>query len=218
MAGGKMYLAAKRYAPNRSYQKSRKKPKQSLVSAVRSIVDAELKVRDLSIAPVTVLTTGSLTNITEGILQGDGSTERSGNWIKPVSLYGTMVIAGNAGNNALLTEYRFYVLCWKEDESVNDATPMKIMGDVTDPFQGYNIPNKGQFQILFSKTGIVSNDLDNSKNISISKFSIKGSRLEKVLYSGDDAKKNQLFIGCFSSEAVDAPIFRFTTRLRYTDS
>ncbi len=218
MAGGQMYKAAKRYSGSKPYGKKRKNYKKSLVSAVRSIVDAEIKVRDLSIAPVAILTTGQLVNITLGIGQGDLFTQRNGNWIKPTSMYGTFAIAGNAGNANLLSEYRMYVVCWKEDESVNAATPDKIVTDVTDPFQGYNIPNKGQFQILYTKTGVISNDVDNAMNIHIHKFSIKSNKLSKVLYSGAGVKNNQIFIGAFSSEAADAPLWRFTTRIRFTDS
>ncbi len=210
------------YSSRLRYRKKKTTKRATIARVVRSVVDAELKVRDLSLALAVVnFPLGSLTNITDGISQGDANTQRSGNWVKPVSMYGTFHIQGNPElvlDQEQSSEYRLFVYCWKEDEGVNASAISKVVDDPTDPFQGYNILNKGQFQILYTKTGIISNKEENGGNLKIHKFSIKRSKLAKVFYQADNPKNNQIFIAMMSNQNADGPRMRFTTRIRYTDS
>ncbi len=210
------------YRSRMKYRNKRRKPKprsrRSLIPLIQSVVDAELKVADFAATVEVNFPLGINTTLTGNIGQGELNTERSGNWIKPVKLYGTFYVTGNTDNTALSTNYRLIVYCWKEDESINDASLFKVMADTSDPFQGFNIINKGQFQILYTHTDEVSNSDFNGRNSKIHKFSIPSSRMSKVLYAMDVEKKNQIFIAANSGVSLDGPIIGFTTRLRYTDS
>ncbi len=74
----------------RSYTGARRVPMTT--GKVKRIIDAELKVRDLSVGPVAIPTlTGAFVHIT-AIGQGDANTERSGNWIKPTTWMGTVTV------------------------------------------------------------------------------------------------------------------------------
>ncbi len=213
-----------RYKRNiKKYQKRRAvmtiTPSNKIKNIVRREVDAELKFRDLDIAFAPIPTvTGSVTNITLGIDQGNLNTNRSGNWIKPTTFMGKIVVTADDNNGAISTQYRCMVVCWKEDESTNPLTLAKLMQDTSEPHQGYNIANKGQFQVLKSWTGVLSNHNQNSKVIQYHTFYLKPKM--KVLYSAANAKNNQLFICAFSQFATgqNPAVFRFSTRLRYTDS
>ncbi len=211
MAGGKIM----RVGP----QRPKPRTNNQLKALIRSTVGAELKKRDLSIALVEVLqVVGSITNLTLGISQGDLFTEREGNRIQPTSMVGTFVINGDLANGARSSEYKVYVAQWLEDESVNAATNAKIWDDNGDPFQGTEVPNKGQYKILYQRSGLVSNDDNNSNNHHYHHFRIKRASMKQIYYSGATAKKNHIFLGCLSSDSATGPDFRFTTRLRYTDS
>ncbi len=187
---------------------------------VRRIIDAELKFRDLSVGPVAIPTiTGFVSPITTGIGLGDGASARTGNWIKPVTWYGTFTIKGNADdvvNDTVM--YRVIVVCWKENESQNAVTLAALMADTAAPHQGFDVTNKGQFSILYSRTGILSTSVDNPNHQKIHKFYVKPPL--KCLYQDANEKNNQLFLLAYSDVAAaeNPPTMDFDTRLRYTDS
>jgi len=92
------------------------------------------------------------------------------------------------------------------------------MQDVTAPHQQYNVENKGQFKILWSRTGILSNQDSNPQYLKILRFYVKPSM--KVLFDDAAFKNNHLFIFAYTDvdTAADPPTLSFDTRLRYTDS
>lgn len=185
---------------------------------VKRIIDAELKFRDLSVGPVSMVAPiGQMIQITS-IGQGDTNQQRNGNWIKPTSFMGTLTVTGNAASAVVVTNYRIGVLCWKENEAVDPATIAKVMQDSVDPHQQFNIQNKGQFQILWNRTGTVVNNTDNSQFQKIHRFYVKPPM--KVLYDGAVHKKYHLFVFalCDQLAAGDASFLGFAVRLRYTDS
>ncbi len=186
---------------------------------VKRIIDAELKVRDLGIGPVTMPSiTGRISQIT-GIAQGDTNTTRTGNWIKPTSWMGTITVEGDSTNvTEDSVQYRVGCVMWKENETLNPFTLLQIMQDTSAPHQQYNIENKGQFKILWSRTGVLSNNLDNAQFQKIHRFYIKPPM--KVLYDDADFKNNHLFIFAYSQVAAanNPPLISFDTRLRFTDS
>jgi len=197
----------------------RTRRKAMTAGRVRRIVDAELKVRDLGVGPVAIPSvTGSLTHIT-AIAQGDTNISRTGNWIKPVTWMGTITVEGNF-NDVLNTTvpYRIGCFCWKENQQVNQADIGKLMQDTSAPHQQYNIANKGQFKLLWSRTGVISSTPANPRFQSTHKFYVKPPT--KVLYEGANFKNNHLFIFGYSSVAGESnpPSMSFDTRLRYTDS
>jgi len=200
----------------RRFRGARRRPMTS--GKVKRIIDAELKFRDLDVGPVDIPSaTGNVSLITN-IGQGDLATERNGNWIKPVSWMGTLTVQGNPANVTDLTSlFRVFVVCWKENESINAVDLAKLVQDTISPHQGYNIQNKGQFKILWSRTGIVSNNTDNPQFQKMYRFYVKPSM--KILYDGLTLKNNHLFIVGFSDQNVgDEPSLIFSTRLRFTDS
>jgi len=186
---------------------------------VKRIIDAELKLTDHSIGPAQIPDTTGVVFLVSVINQGDGNNERNGNWVKPVSWMGTITVQGNeTADPTLVPRFRVGVLVWKENQTLNPCTLDKILQNTVDPHQQYNVENKGQFKILWSRTGILSNQDTNPQYQKILRFYVKPSM--KVLYDDDASKNNQLFL--FGSSDVDTtlnpPSFTFSTRLRYTDS
>ncbi len=197
-----------------------RRPAMSMVSArfVRRIVDAELKFRDLGVGPVDLPTiNGNITHISN-VSTGDSASERTGNWIKPVTWMGTITVEADAANTNETVQYRIGCVCWKENQDANPIELVKLMQDTSAPHQYYNIQNKGQFKVLWSRTGILSTNIDNSKFQEVHKFYIKG--MQKILFNNADFKNNHLFIFGYSDipTASDPPRYSFDTRLRYTDS
>lgn len=186
---------------------------------VRRIVDAELKTRDLGVGPVDLPSlTGFVTQISN-IGQGDTDLQRTGNWIKPVTWMGTIVLQGNVLDvvNQTVT-YRVGAVVWKENQGVNALTLAKLMQDTSAPLQQYRVQNKGQFKILWSRTGILSTNDTNPNFQVVHKFYVKPNL--KVLYDGGGFKNNHLFIFAYSDipAANNPPQFSFDTRIRFTDS
>ncbi len=187
---------------------------------VKRIIDAELKFTDVDLGPLDIPNAvGVVTPITVGIAQGDAVNQRNGNWIKPVTLYGTIVTNGNAANGAEETVFfRHMIVVWKENETNNPIDLAQIVQSTVFPHQGFNVQNKGQYRVLWSRTGILSTNPDNPQFQKMHRFYVKPSM--KVLYDGNAPKNNQLFFLSFSdiNGLSDPPNVEFSLRLRYTDS
>ncbi len=186
---------------------------------VKRIIDAELKVRDLGVGPVAIpATVGSVIQISN-IAQGDLNTQRNGNWIKPTSWMGTITLQGNElADPTLVPQFRVGIVCWKENQTINPLDLGKLMQDTFAPHQQFNIENKGQFKILWSRTGILSNQDTNPQYLKVLRFYVKPPL--KLLFDDDESRNNHLFIFAYTdTDAVDnPPMYSFDTRLRYTDS
>ncbi len=185
---------------------------------VKRIIDAELKFRDLSVGPVEIpAVNGSVVQISN-IAQGDGVSQRTGNWIKPTSFMGAFTLEGNPASAQTTTQFRIGVVQWKENESINAIDLTKLMQDNFAPHLGFNIQNKGQFKILWSRIGILSNNNDNPQFQKLFRFYVKPSL--KVLYDDAAFRNNQLFVFGFSDldTLSEPPTYLFDVRLRYTDS
>ncbi len=186
---------------------------------VKRIIDAELKVKDHSIGPAIIPhTTGVVFHIS-AVGQGDANDERNGNWIKPTTFMGTITVEGTeAAADDIVPRYRVGVLVWKENQDINILTMAKILQNTVDPHQQYNIENKGQFKILWSRTGILSNTSINPQFQKIHRFYVKPSM--KILFDDADFKNNHLFLFALSDVDVanNPPSITFSARLRYTDS
>ncbi len=197
----------------------RRRRRPMTTGKVKRIIDVELKVRDLGVGPIPVASPAGIIINISSVGQGDANDQRNGNWIKPTSWMGTITMQGNSAQVGIATSlYRVGVVCWKENESLNAISLPQIMQDPLAPHQQFNIENKGQFKILWSRTGILSNNDDNPQFQKIHRFYVKLPM--KVLFDGADEKNNQLFL--FATTQIDIandpPTIQFDTRLRYTDS
>ncbi len=200
----------------------RRAPRRRPMTAgrVKRIIDAELKVADLGVGPLEIPAgVGSVIHISN-IAPGDANNQRNGNWIKPTSWMGTITVQGNNAGAAtgIIPQYRVGIVCWKENETLNPIELSSIMQDTFAPHQQFNIENKGQFKILWSRTGILSQDDDNPQFLKIHRFYVKPPM--KVLFDDAALKNNHLFIFAYSQidAAANPPSYSFDTRLRYTDS
>ncbi len=132
---------------------------------------------------------------------------------------GTITLQGNNLASAnIVPQFRVGIVCWKENEENNPIDLAQIMQDTNAPHQQYNVENKGQFKILWSRTGILSNHSQNPHYQKILRFYVKPSM--KVLFDNADFKNNHLFVFAYSDidTAADPPMYSFDVRLRYTDS
>ncbi len=195
----------------------RKKP--MTVGRVLRIVDAELKFRDMGVGPVDMASSGGFTLHLTNIGQGDDASQRTGNWIKPVTLMGTISVQGNdAAPPTVTPEFRVGVVQWKENQTLNPFAISKVMQDAFASHQQFNIQNKGQFKILWSRTGILSNHSQNPQFQKQLRYYVKPSM--KTFYDGQANKNNTLFFFAYSDidSVNEPPTISLDTRLRYTDS
>ncbi len=151
---------------------------------------------------------------------GTSASQRIGNWIRPVSLRGNMVIRGTAGNALQKLSIRVGVALWKNDQSADPFLAGDIMADGNSPFGEFSVLEKGSFQILWTRTMVVVNNDDNSQNVKKVMFSINLSKVLKTLYSGAAPKKYQLFYFFISDDSnggADAVNIEVDALFRYTD-
>ncbi len=158
--------------PRRRFNRRRK---PMTAGKVKRIIDAELKVRDLGVGPIPIPSvTGDLTQISD-VVQGDLNTQRQGNWIKPVTWMATLVVEADSANVNATSQFRIGCFVWKENQDVDPATLLKLVQDTSAPHQQFNIESKGSFKILWSRTGIVSNDVANPQFQKVFRFYVKPS-------------------------------------------
>jgi len=183
---------------------------------VKRIIDAELKFKDSSIQAISMPSvTGLILNLSS-VDQGDAPTERIGNWIKPVSLMGTVTVQANEANAEPLQLFRCFVLQWHENEDVDPITLTKVVQNDIQPYQQFNIQSKGSFKILWNWVGSVIANVDNSQYTKTTRFYVRPRR--KVLFDALDNRKYHLFFVAFSNVNADIPTVSAQIRLRYTDS
>ncbi len=220
MVSGRTSLRFAKSLRRMRHRRRRRAPRRAMTAGrVKRIIDAELKFVDLDLGPLPMPSvTGDVSDITNNINQGDLVNNRIGNWIKPVTWYCTITVEGNPLNPINTALYRLIAVVWKENESINAIALNKIVQSVVFPHQGFRVQNKGQFKVLWSRTGILSNNTDNPQFQKMHRFYVKPSM--KALYDGANARNNQLFLIVFSDidTVDDPPTFEFSSRLRFTDS
>ncbi len=200
---------------------TRRRPRKVMtVRKVKRIIDAELKFRDMAAGPVVMASSndGFIIHLSN-IGQGDEASERNGNWIKPTTLMGTITVQGNDAAPPTSTPlFRCVVVQWKENNSLNPIAISKVMQDAFAPHQQFNVQNKGQFKVLWSRTGILSNHPQNPQFQKKLRFYVKPP--QKVLYDVAANRTGTLFLFAYSDVDVldDPPTITFDARLRYTDS
>ncbi len=216
-----VFTKRSRRFPNR---RRRRMPRRRVTSRVmttgrvKRIIDAELKFIDLDLGPLGMPSTvGAVFPITTPIGQGDQVNQRIGNWVKPVTWYCTITVNGNVATAETTTMFRLMAVLWKENEGINTFALNKIVQSVVFPHQGFRVQNKGQFKILWSRTGILSNNTDNPQFQKMYRFYVKPPM--KVLYDLASPRNNQLFLLAFSDieAAANPPTIEFDSRLRFTD-
>ena len=217
-----MVLASRSRRPVRRMRRRRVTRRARLqpmtVGRVKRIIDAELKFKDSNVLRLSTPDKGGFRVQLTDIPNGDDPNERIGNWIKPVTLMGTIVMQGVQGSPGILSRFKVYVVQWREDQDLNPAENEKIVQDGTNPHQQFKVESKGQFKILWSWNGFVINNEDNPDFSKMKRFYVKPPR--KVLYDLADHKKEHLFIFAYSDiDLLDSPPqISYGIRLRYTDS
>lgn len=151
---------------------------------------------------------------------GTSASQRIGNWIRPVSLRGNMVVRGAPGNALQKLSIRVGVALWKNDQSADPFLAGDIMADANSPMGDFSVLEKGSYQVLWTRTMVVVNNDDNSQNVKKVMFSMNLSKVPKTLYSGAAPKKYQLFYFFISDDTnggVDAVNIEVDALFRYTD-
>lgn len=210
----------RRFVRRRRMLRRRRRRRPMTTGKVKRIIDAELKLHDDSLVEVNAPNTTGLILHLSDIAQGDLNTERTGNWIKPVSLMGTLTVQGDpdgAAENAFL-QYRVAIILWKENQTTDPISLLKVVQDVLRPFQQFNVESKGSFKVLWSRTGNIVNNVENSQFVKYHRFYLRPSM--KILYDDDAFRKFHLFFLAYSNipTAMFPPAISINTRLRYTDS
>ncbi len=185
---------------------------------VKKIIGAELKFvstnfRDAFTAAIPVLL--NLSNMP----QGDNNSQREGNRITPVNIHGHITVVGESAQTTDVTDIRLAIFRWNEDiEATANPLAEEIMQNVAELGSSYNINNRGQFKILWSRYFTVVNNPDNSAFRRTLRFYVKLSG-PKVLFDVNQPKKFHYFFMALSNSAEIAdPQMILNTTFRYTDS
>ncbi len=208
----------RRYRRKSRYTRRPRTGRHMTSGRVKRIIDAELKFHDTHLFQIFIpSTTGTIVTLS-GIDVGDSPTERIGNWIKPVALHGTVSVEGNTAAAEIYQQFRIFIVQWRENQDVDVITLPKLVQNVLEPFQQYNVQSKGAFKVLWSWVGNVIAHNQNSQLVKTRHFSVRPRT--KILYDDILLRKYQLFLVGFSNvaSANDPPVFSINTRLRYTDS
>ena len=188
---------------------------------VKRIINAELKYSLQAASGDITATTGVFIPLTSGIAQGDGQTDRTGNWISPQNYHGNLVVKGNqtamvAADSFLL---RAGVFQWMNDEQFDPPNLNQIVQDPLAPLGPLSLLNKGSFKQVWGRTFVIMNDDDNSQFIKKFPIYVRLGRRPKALYDAGNPKKFHYFFFIHSDSIVaDQPQFSLDTVLRYTDS
>ncbi len=186
---------------------------------VKRIIDAELKKFDISAEELDVPTvTGQMVHLTP-IGQGDTNVLRNGNQLTPVKLNGYIFVSGNTAQTNF-SSMRVGIMRWNEDFSATPPTIAIIAADSSDPLAPYNLDNKGQFSVLWSRLVVLSNNSANPKILQQLRFSLKLAGAPKTLFDGAGFKKYHYFLFAWSdiAAAADEPLLTLSTSFRFTDS
>ncbi len=183
---------------------------------VKRIIDAELKFEDTFLASLSMpATVGRIVHLSN-VAIGTGESERIGNWIKPVTLYGVLSVQADETNLEPFQPFRIAIVQWRENQNVDSITLPKLVQGAATPFQGYNVESKGAFKILWTWVGHVIGEQNNPQYIKNRRFYLKPRT--KVLFDDADFRKYHLFLVGFSDNAAMAPTVYGNVRLRYTDA
>jgi len=186
---------------------------------VTKIIGAELKRFTTSLNGIAPADLGSIIPLSDLILQGDLATQRSGDWIKPINLHGTVSVKATDSAGQIVT-VRCFVFRWNEDASSGPPVLADIVSNTSAPGSQFNFANKGLFKVVYTKVFNLVNQDNNPAYQKLLKLYIKLNKSPKILFNGAFPKKNHLYFGIFAdTDAVgETPTFRLDVVLRYTDS
>ncbi len=217
------YTRYRRRAPyGRKRRARRMYPKKHMtVSKVKRIVDAELKTLVIGndFAPVAAGTPANL-DISSVINQGDTSTTRTGDWIRPVVMHGFITVKGFDGAIAPTNGIRIVLLRWNNDATNDTMFANKVVFDIAAPGGPFSFANKGAFKVLWTRYNQVVNDKQNDNFRMVLPFHIRLSSAPKALFTGVNAKKYQYFLVATSDSITggEEPSYEIDLTFRYTDS
>ncbi len=202
----------------------RRRPRPMTAGRVKKIIGAELKVSQIDIRDMVTNAAAPLLLQITGLAQGDAQDEREGNRIQGVNLHGHVTLQGDpVGGGQDITDCRVAIFRWNEDISGVQPTGADIMQDITQLGSSYNINNRGQFKILWSRYFTIVNSDDNPAFRRTLRFYTKLTG-PKILFDGAGggaatAKKYHIyFMVLTNSPDVGHPILTLNTTFRYTDS
>ncbi len=210
----------KRRAPFRRRRGSKARQAAVFKRRVLRIVGAESKFRITGATSRPQVGAQTEIRVTD-IDLGTSASQRIGNWIRPLSLRGNMVVRGAAANALQKMSIRVGVALWRNDQSVDPFLAGDIMADGNSPMGDFSVLEKGAYQVLWTRTMVVVNNDDNSQNVKKVAFNINLSKVPKTLYSGAVPKKYQLFYFFISDDTnggADAVNIEIDAMFRYTDS
>ncbi len=216
-----VYRSGKKYRGRRRFKRRSRRGRSGRMTAyrVRRIINAELKVRFLSVALGDITQgTGNLVAVTSPIAVGGLAGQRVGNWIKPINLHGQVTLTGEDGAAESLFNVRCGFIQWMNDEQFDPVSVAQIIEDPVSPFGPLNFGNRGSFKQLWSRKYILSNDVQNSQFLKTIPFYIK-LRVKQCTYDDGNPKKFQLYFYVLGDHLLaTAPKFSLDFTCRYTDS
>ncbi len=224
---GAMRRINRRYANNKKTARVYRKPRtsSSFARAVRNVISPELKFQSFSVEKVPIpFNSNDQINRISNIAQGDSQSQRTGNWIQPRSIYGSIICEGNTAEAAQTQQVRVGIVCWMEDfhPQLVDIPPtlLDLMQETSSPIGPYRYTNTGKFKIITSKVYILSTQPGNPQHQKKFTFKVDLSNMDKITYQDANGKLNQYFIFGTSAddEAENPPTMQYHVSMRFNDS
>lgn len=157
------------------------------------------------------------------IAQGNNNNQRDGNRLSPTNIHGNLTVIGeDAAAGTIQANIRCLILRWNEDASVAEPTVNDIIQANNSIGGAYNIDNRGQFKVVWSRYFVLINNADNPQFKKTLRFYVRLSGAPKILYDGAggvaaNAKKYHYYF-MVMSDSLDSPELTLDSTFRFTDS
>lgn len=192
--------------------------KTSFPARVRGATGQELNyVNDVFFGPIASII--PFVNPMSNPFPGTSQTQRVGNWIKPVSLSGRVLMtAPEEGVPVNMTALAFIVLFHND---LTDHPPLASQDFLlvpTRPSSPWNVLRKDQFTVVWSQFFNLVSDKASPYFNQEAAFRIDLEEAPQITFDGDDLKKNHLLF-CATSSSDGAPAtVQCDFLFRYSDS
>jgi len=211
----------------RKYRRNRYKRNYNNGSSLRykvmRIIKPELKFREQRVGPANMVVAGTVSpvlDITSAIAQGTSATNRVGDFIKPVTLHGSMSLTGFDGATAPVYRVRVFCICWKE-QFIAATSPLiaDLYQNTADPWSPFKPSARGTFKLLWSRKFELVNEQNNPKFSRVYNYKVPLSRLPTITWDVAIPNRNHLMFFAVSTFAIaEEATIEISNMFRYTDS
>lgn len=181
------------------------------VNNIRGLVNSEMLKLDVGASTTPTNVTSQSLILLNGVAQGDGDTQRTGNSIYARALNANMFFEKHS--SATFTYIRVMVV--QDNQQISDTTP--TVADVLESDYASHLAKTtvGRFTVLMSKIITLNSNLPSRS----AKFNY--AMRHHIRFNGSassDVQKGAIYLLLISSEATNTPTVRYNYRLSFHDN